>query len=243
MKRLVHPLGIVLLLGLAFIRISHPAFGLEHQEPDTKISAALGYLDAMGLQEIFARSVENIMPRALEPVRHLNPKVDDQTWQKFMSEVAEESKKEHPALMRLLAGILAKYTSVEDLNVLSDFYRTTLGRKFARVIPDLLVAGWQPHDYSSFEDLALKNETGARGKDDPKIAAKAAVLVKNFSLEELKALSKFWESPAAQHLSENAAQVRSEYTDAAQKRVNNVSLPAVHRIQERYGIISVKPTP
>lgn len=116
------------LLLLLSMFVSHTAFSQELSEYDQALKSMT---ELSGGHEAFKSAIKQMMLGFKES----RPEIEASIWDELEAEFTKTSLDE---LVSMLSPVYQKYMTIEDIRAITDFYRTTVGEKYARYSPQIV---------------------------------------------------------------------------------------------------------
>jgi hypothetical protein len=119
------------LLSLAFVfTCGFAASGLAQQPEPAKMTAAQALLKASGAVDVMLAAMRASLPAQREAM----PQVPAEFWTRFDARIVQDA----PELSDSIAVVYTRKFSLKELNELTAFFNSSLGKKMRQVQPDLV---------------------------------------------------------------------------------------------------------
>jgi len=115
-----------------------PAAAPIAKPSDAQLAAARDLLDAAGAKSVLNALFASLVPMEVAGIRQKNPHVSDEAISAFTTAMQDELSANTDQLMNIYAELYAEHFSTEELQQISAFYRSDVGKKVIATMPQLL---------------------------------------------------------------------------------------------------------
>lgn len=119
-------------LAMAFV-IALPLFGATSTIPDKKRESIHTLLELTGMVKV----VDQMIDQMFDAFAKQSPSVPSEAWTRLKKKMRADD------LVEEMMPVYDKYYTQEDLDVMIAFYRTPVGQKVIRTLPDVSREGFQ----------------------------------------------------------------------------------------------------
>ncbi|MDA1357601.1 MAG: DUF2059 domain-containing protein [Proteobacteria bacterium] len=122
-------------MASAVIMASFIAFGTEAADQRSKESALQELMELTKWDSLATQMVEQMMPTVVNEVRMAVPDLPERGYQIFEEELRKGFEHRMPDFSTAFIQIYAKRFTLSEIEYLTQFYRTPIGRKFVEELP------------------------------------------------------------------------------------------------------------